>query len=61
MVTVRNHTLGRLYSRPLTVRMKEHQCAVKNEDMQNTHDADIYSVKESHGIDWENARIIDRE
>ena len=32
---------------------------VKNEDMKNAND--VHSVKESHSIDWENARIIDRE
>ena len=45
--------------RPFTVRMKEHRRAVKNEDMKNANAAHI--VKESHSIDWENARIIDRE
>ena len=39
--------------------MKEHRRAVKNEDMKNANAA--LSVKESHSIDWENARFIDRE
>ena len=39
--------------------MKEHSRAVKNEDMKNANAS--HSVKESHSIDWEYARIIDRE
>ena len=32
---------------------------MKNEYMKNANAA--HSVKESHSIDWENARIVDRE
>ena len=58
-MTVRSHTYIGETGRPFTVRMKEHRRAVKNEDMRNTNAA--HSVKEDHSIDWENAKIIDRE
>ena len=45
--------------RPFIVRMNEHRCAVKTEDMRNANA--VHSIKESHSIAWENARIIDRE
>ena len=45
--------------RPFAVRMKEHQRAVKHEDMKNANA--VHSIQKSHSIDWDNARIIDRE
>ena len=55
--TVRSHVWET--GRPFTVGMKENRRAVENEDMKNANV--VHSVKESHSIDWENARIIDRE
>ena len=44
---------------PFIVRMKEHQCAVRHEDIKNANV--VHGIQKSHSIDWENARIIDRE
>ena len=43
---------------PFIVRMKEHQCAVRHEDIKNANV--VHGIQKSHSIDWENARIIDR-
>ena len=36
-----------------------HRCVVKNGEMRNANAA--HSIKERYSIDWENARIINRE
>ena len=45
--------------RPLNVRIKEHQRAVRNGDMKNA--IAVLSEKETHRIDWDNAKILEKE